>query len=139
VNHNKLIKLGPGISPITFDAGDAGDTQEFTPGYSLGGYWSFPYTYKDLNHDGIIHRTRSRSANTPVFFGNSQPTDEFSFTPALTFFKSLRVQALFDRRAGNLNYNGTEEFRCGFSNTLCQEHTTRTPVWRARRRRSPKR
>lgn len=121
VNHNKLIKLGPGISPITFDAGDAGDTQEFTPGYSLGGYWSFPYTYKDLNHDGIIQPNEITVGNTPVFFGNSQPTDEFSFTPALTFFKSLRVQALFDRRAGNLNYNGTEEFRCGFSNTLCQE------------------
>jgi TonB-dependent starch-binding outer membrane protein SusC len=121
VNHNKLIKLGPGISPITFDAGDAGDTQAFTPGYSLGGYWSFPYTFKDLNHDGIIEPNEITVGSTPVFFGNSQPTDEFSFTPALTFFKSLRVQALFDRRAGSLQYNGTEEFRCGFSNTICKE------------------
>ena len=121
VNHNKLIKLGPGISPITFDAGDAGDTQAFTPGYSLGGYWSFPYTFKDLNHDGIIEPNEITVGSTPAFFGNSQPTDEFSFTPALTFFKSLRVQALFDRRAGNLQYNGTEEFRCGFSNTICKE------------------
>jgi TonB-linked SusC/RagA family outer membrane protein len=121
VTHNKLIKLGPGISPISFDAGDAGDTQEFTPGYSLGGFWSFPYTYKDANHDGIIEPNEITVGSTPVFFGNSQPTDEFSFTPALTFFKSLRIQALFDRRAGNLAYNGTEEFRCGFSNTLCKE------------------
>ncbi len=121
VNHNKLIKLGPGISPITFDAGDAGDTQAFTPGYSLGGYWSYPYTFKDLNHDGIIEPNEITAGSTPVFFGNSQPTDEFSFTPALTFFRSLRVQALFDRRAGNLQYNGTEEFRCGFANTICKE------------------
>ncbi len=121
VNHNKLIKLGPGISPITFDAGDAGDTQEFTPGYSLGGYWSFPYTYKDANHDGVIQPEEISAGSNPVFFGNSQPTDEFTFTPVLTFFKSLRVSALFDRRAGNLAYNGTEEFRCGFSNTLCRE------------------
>ena len=121
VNHNKLIKLGNGISPITFDAGDAGDTQEFTPGYSLGGFWSFPYTYKDLNHDGIIEPNEITVGSTPVFFGNSQPSDEFTFTPAITVFRMLRLQALFDRRAGNLAYNGTEEFRCGFSNTICQE------------------
>jgi TonB-dependent starch-binding outer membrane protein SusC len=121
INHNKLIKLGTGISPITFDAGNAGDTQEFTPGYSLGGYWSFPYTFKDLNHDGIIEPNEITVGSTARFFGNSQPSDEFTFTPAITLFRMVRIQALFDRRAGALAYNGTEEFRCGFSNTICRE------------------
>jgi len=121
VNHNKLVKLGPNISPVTFDAGDAGDTQEFTPGYSLGGYWSYPYTYKDLNHDGIIEPSEITVGSTPVFFGNSQPSDEYSITPSFTVFRFLRLSALFDRRAGVMVYNGTEEFRCGFSNTICQE------------------
>jgi TonB-dependent starch-binding outer membrane protein SusC len=121
INHNKLVKLGPNISPVTFDAGDAGDTQAFTPGYSLGGYWSFPYTYKDLNHDGIIEPNEITVGSTPVFFGNSQPSDEYSITPAVTLFRLLRLSALFDRRAGVMVYNGTEEFRCGFANTICQE------------------
>jgi hypothetical protein len=121
VNHNKLVKLGHNISPVTFDGGNAGDTQEFTPGYSLGGYWSFPYTYKDLNHDGIIQPNEITTGPNEVFFGNSQPSDEYSITPAITLFRRLRVSALFDRRAGVLNYNGTREFRCYGATINCRE------------------
>lgn len=121
VNHNKLVKLGTGISPVTFDGGNAADTQEHTPGHSLGGFWSFPYTYKDANHDGIIEPDEITYGPNLVFFGNSQPSDEYTVTPAVTFFKFLRISALFDRRAGVVTYNGTEEFRCGGSVALCRE------------------
>ncbi len=121
VNHNKLVKLGPNISPVTFDAGDAGDTQAFTPGYSLGGFWSFPYTYTDTNHDGIIQPSEITVGPNTVFMGNSQPSDEYTISPAITLFRTVKLTALFDRRAGVVAYNGTEEFRCGFSNTICQE------------------
>ena len=121
VNHNKLVKLGNGISPVTFDGGNAADTQEHTPGYSLGGFWSFPYTYTDANHDGIIEPDEITVGPNLVFFGNSQPSDEYTVAPALTFFKWLRVSALFDRHAGVVTYNGTEEFRCGGSVALCRE------------------
>jgi TonB-dependent starch-binding outer membrane protein SusC len=121
VNHNKLVKLGNGISPVTFDGGNAADTQEHTPGYSLGGFWSFPYTYSDANHDGIIEPDEITVGPNLVFFGNSQPSDEYTVAPALTFFKWLRVSALFDRHAGVVTYNGTEEFRCGGSVALCRE------------------
>jgi TonB-dependent starch-binding outer membrane protein SusC len=121
VNHNKLVKLGTGIQPVTFDGGNAADTQEDTPGYSLGGFWSFPYTYKDANHDGIIQPNEVTVGSNLAFFGNSQPSDEFTVSPALTLFKFLRISALFDRRAGVVTYNGTEEFRCGGSVALCRE------------------
>ena len=72
-------------------------------------------------HDGIIEPNEITVGSTPVFFGNSQPSDEYSITPAVTLFRFLRLSALFDRRAGIMVYNGTEEFRCGFANTICQE------------------
>lgn len=122
VNHNKLVKLGRNIQPVGFDGGVNGDTQMHTPGYSLGGYWANPYTFSDLNHDGILQPNELVVDLTRrIFYGNSQPTDEFAVTPALTFFKALRLTALFDRRAGALNYNGTEQFRCGGSFVICQE------------------
>ncbi len=121
VNHNKLVKLGQGISPITFDAGDAGDTQEMTAGYPLGGYWSYPYTYKDVNHDGIIEPSEITVGPNLVYMGSPFPSDETSIAPSVTLFRILRLTALFDRRAGVVTYNGTEEFRCGFSYTICRE------------------
>ncbi len=119
VNHNKLVKLGQGISPITFDAGNASDTQEHTPGYSLGGFWSYPYTFKDVNHDGIIEANEITVGPNLQFFGNSQPSDEYSLSPAITLFHFIKVSAVFDRHAGVLTYNGTEEFRCGFAFEIC--------------------
>ncbi len=121
INHNKLVKLGRNIRPVTFDAGNAGDTQQITPGHSLGGFWSFPYTYKDVNHDGIIEPNEITVGPNAVFMGNAQPSDEYTFVPAVTLFRFLRLSALFDRRAGVVTYNGTEEFRCAFSTVNCQE------------------
>ena len=120
VNHNKLVKLGQGISPITFDAGDAADTQEDAAGYPLGGYWSYPYSYADANHDGIIDPSEITVGSNLVYMGSPFASDETSIAPSVTLFHVLRLSALFDRRAGVVTYNGTEEFRCGFSNTICR-------------------
>jgi hypothetical protein len=121
VNHNKLVKLGHNISPVAFDGGNAGDTQYLTPGYSLGGFWSYPYTYADLNHDGIIEPNEITVGPNAVFMGNAQASDEYTIVPGLTLFRFVRLTALFDRRAGVVAFNKTEEFRCGFSSANCRE------------------
>jgi TonB-linked SusC/RagA family outer membrane protein len=133
VNHNKLLQLGQGIAPITFDAGNASDTQGFYQGYSLGGFWSYPYTYKDLHHNGIITPDDLTVGSNLVFFGNSQPSDEYTISPEIVIFKFLKVSSVFDRHAGVLTYDGTEEFRCGFSIQVCPElYLKSTPLkWQA--------
>jgi TonB-linked SusC/RagA family outer membrane protein len=133
VNHNKLLQLGQGIAPITFDAGNASDTQGFYQGYSLGGFWSYPYTYKDLHHNGIITPDDLTVGSNLVFFGNSQPSDEYTISPEIVIFKFLKISSVFDRHAGVLTYDGTEEFRCGFSIQVCPElYLKSTPLkWQA--------
>jgi len=134
VNHNKLLKLGNGIAPITFDAGNASDTQGFYQGYPLGGFWSYHYTYKDANHDGIIEASEINVDQSHlIFYGNSQPSDEYSISPEIVIFKFLKISSVFDRHAGVLTYDGTEEFRCGFAFQICPElYLKSTPLkWQA--------
>ncbi len=104
VNHNRLIQLGQGVVATGYNIGDGGYTQKNQPGYSLGGFWAYPYTYKSISDITV--------GPQEVFFGNSQPTDEFSVIPTLTFFRFFKVSATFDRHAGALAYDATEEYRC---------------------------
>ena len=93
---NKLISLRSGLSDVVFGLGGA--TQRFSP----GGYFQPKYTYGDANNNGIIEPSEvtlaADQSTAGQYVGNILPKRTFSAQPALTLFRNLRVQALFDRR-----------------------------------------
>jgi len=115
-NRNRLVTLGPGISPIIFGLGGA--SQRHTPGYALGSYFMVPYTFNDANGDGIISTGEVTLGAAPVFLGQPFPDHGGTLGLDVTVRQRVRLYALLDGRFGNKLYNSTEQFRCGLSN--CQ-------------------
>src|SRR6185437_15730227 len=73
-NKNRVLSTGPGNTPIIFGLG--GSTQRLQAGYPAGGYWGRPYTYQDLNGDGIINPATELTfqSDTDTFQSSSVPT-----------------------------------------------------------------
>ncbi len=110
-NNNKLITLGL-PAPIVFNTAAVNPTQEFIAGKPLGVYTAIPYTFKDLNHDGIIEPNEVTLGKNPVFLGGPNPKGEWTLVPEFTFFGLVKVSSTFDRRYGSRTLNFSEEFRC---------------------------
>jgi TonB-dependent starch-binding outer membrane protein SusC len=120
INRNKLVSLGnaAALGFIPFDAALAGEVQRFQPGLPMGGFFSFPYTYSDANHDGIITSDEITVSPNQQYMGPVMPPTEVTISPTLTLFKYFHVTSQFDHRDGNNILNFTEEFRCAFE--LCR-------------------
>lgn len=119
-NDNKVLNLGnlpsgKAIPPIVINS-----DQQHRNGYPLGGYWEVPYTYKDVNGDGILSSKEVTIGDSAVYFGDPYPVHEFTFSPALTLFKNFRITALFDHKGGQKLLNLTRRFRCALGN--CPEN-----------------
>jgi TonB-linked SusC/RagA family outer membrane protein len=110
-NDNKLVELGEGIAPIQLNSA----RQQHRSGYPAGGWWQRPYTYADVNKDGMISRSEVVLGDTAVYLGNPLPKTELQFQPSLTLFRNVRVSALLSRRAGYKTLNNTDRFRCAFA------------------------
>ena len=109
-NRNRLIDLGPGITPIIFGLGGA--TQRHQPGYPLGGYWGRSYTFADTSHDGIITASEVTVAAAETYQGTPFPTHGGTVSTEIGFLKHFRLYGLLDGRFGNRLDNSTEQFRC---------------------------
>ena len=122
---NEITELGAGVAPIPINGG----VQRFQEGYSAGGFFQAPYTYRDENGDGLlsvdevqIDSTRflvvpgeegGRDTLNVAYLGPTLPTSTQSLSADLTLFSWVTISALFERRAGNKQWNFTESFRCG--------------------------
>jgi TonB-linked SusC/RagA family outer membrane protein len=119
-NENTLLSLGdlPGtttpVPPIIINT-----QQKNVVGSPLGGYWQRPYTFSDVNGDGIIARSEIKLGDTAVYLGNILPKREYSISPTMTFFKMLKVSALVDHKGGYKLFDNTRRFHCSFG--TCQE------------------
>ena len=109
-NRNRLIELGPGISPIIFGLGGA--SQRHQPGYALGSYFMTPYSWRDANKDGIVDTSEVTLGGAPVFLGQPFPDHGLSLSADVTIQHRVRLYALLDGRFGNKLFNSTEQFRC---------------------------
>jgi TonB-linked SusC/RagA family outer membrane protein len=120
LNRNKLVSLGSVVPLgfIPFTSGQAGEIQRFQPGVPMGSFFSFPYTYSDLNHDGAITSNEITVSPNVSDLGPVMPPTEVTISPTLTLFRYFHVTSQFDHRDGNNIYNLTEEFRCSF--LLCR-------------------
>ena len=115
-NRNRVVDLGPGITPIIFGLG--GFSQRFQAGYPAGSYFMVPYTYSDANGDGLIARTEVTPGTQPVYLGSPFPDHGGTVSTELTLGRRVKLYGLLDGRFGNKLFNSTEQFRCGFLN--CQ-------------------
>jgi len=116
-NNNKLLKLGL-PAPIFFNAAIDGNVQQFSEGRALGTFYAVPYTYKDLNHDGILEPNELTLGKNTAYLGGPNPKGEWTLAPEFTFFGIIKLSSTFDRRYGSRTLNFTEEFRC-FASFLC--------------------
>ncbi len=116
VARNKLVNLGSvGSSDVAF--GNTGAIiQENIGGQPLGVFTAVPYTYKDLNHDGVIEPNEITYGSKPVTVGEPGPREELTLSPTFTIFKYFQINAVLDRRDGITVYDGGDEFRTLFQN-----------------------
>ncbi|MBI4542845.1 MAG: SusC/RagA family TonB-linked outer membrane protein [Gemmatimonadetes bacterium] len=105
-NSNVLEDLG-GVPPII------STTRQQREGFPLDGFWQRPYTYQDLDGDGIITRTEISVADSAVFVGYDVPRTEITLSTGFDLLnRRLRLSGLFDFKGGHHLLNGTERIRC---------------------------
>ena len=145
---NRLVDLGPGISPIIFGFSSS---QRHTGGYPAGSYFQRPYTYRDVDGNGIISRvncpTVGGTANPQLaggpaceifvsdslsYMGQPNPTIEMNIQQTVTVMKYVALTVLVQHRQGGRIFNSTAEFRCGFN--TCQELNDRSTSLEAQAR-----
>jgi len=113
-NKNRVLKTDSINTPIIFGLGGASQRHEV--GYPAGGYWGTPYTFRDINGDGLINpNTEITLGDSDTFQGSSVPTRGASFSTEVNFLQHFRVFGLLDGRWGNKLDNSTEQFRCLFA------------------------
>jgi len=112
-----------------------GTTNWIVEGYPIRGLWAIPITgWHDDNKDGILTaneidvkydtlydntidpltgKPKHSVAGVGTFRGYAEPRYLTTMTPGIEFLNHhLRIQSLFDWRAGNKWYNNTERIRC---------------------------
>jgi len=112
-NRNRLVALGKGIKAIIFGLGGA--SQRDTAGFALGSYFMLPYTFRDVNGDGIIDTSEVVVGSQAVFQGQPFPDHGGTLAADVTVRQRIRLYVLLDGRFGNKLYNSTEQFRCGLA------------------------
>jgi hypothetical protein len=122
--HNRIENLGKDIAPIQFNRG----RQQHREGFPTGAYFARPIKFNDANGDGKLSRTEV-SVDTSKFLivpdgtggldtlnvalvGPTLPTNTQGLSFDLTLFRNITVSTLFERRAGHIQMNETEFFRC---------------------------
>ena len=115
-NKNRMTKLGEGVSSI---ASGNRNTQQNRPGYPLFGLWDKTISFADKNGDGIITFNSNKAlseltfSDTAVYQGNTFPTREVAFSPALELFgKKLKISGQVDSKWGFRKFNNTLRHQC---------------------------
>jgi TonB-linked SusC/RagA family outer membrane protein len=135
-NSNKILSLGvddAGVPVPTIGAGTSRDTV----GLPVNAVFARPFTYDDVNHDGIITpdevtvQTTGGAGNTGwVYLGYSQPRDIVSITNGIDLFsRKLRLTVLTDYKGGFILNNSTASFYSSNFATWYSENLPDTPLW----------
>jgi TonB-linked SusC/RagA family outer membrane protein len=99
-------------------------------GYPVNGWWQRPYTYKDLDGNGIITANEITVGDTAVFVGYANPRWEVTYTTGFDLLnKRLRIVGLFDHKSGFYQLNGTDRIRCQSRNNCRGLVDPTAPLW----------
>jgi TonB-linked SusC/RagA family outer membrane protein len=105
-NTNFIADMG-GLPPIV------GTTTRQTQGTPINAWFQRPYTFRDVNGNGIIEASEITVADSAVFVGYPNPRWEMQYTSGLDLFKRrLHLNVLFDHKSGYYQLNGTDRIRC---------------------------
>ena len=111
-NRNKIVSMG-GLPP------SRGTTNSDIEGYPIQAWFLRPYTYRDVNGDGIIQGDTATAVrelfvgDTTVYVGPPIPPAELSAYSTMTFLnRKLEMRTLIDSKLGGYQLNGTERIRC---------------------------
>ena len=122
-NTNFIADMG-GVPPII------GTTTRQQVGYPINGWWQRPYTFKDLDGNGIITANEITVADSAVFVGYANPRWEVTYTTGFDLFnKRLRIVGLFDHKSGFYQLNGTDRIRCQSRNNCRGLVDPTSPLW----------
>jgi hypothetical protein len=131
-NSNRLEDLGVDAlgNPIPPFTGGFDDTQIFKVGLPLGSYFVNPITsVVDANGDGLIGcpsgpgtPTCEYTVGEASYQGSPFPTNEISFSPALSLGSFARITATVDHRGGQKIYNLTRVYRALLQNDASVQH-----------------
>ncbi len=122
-NQNKLVTLGPGVSPIDQTNVFEGPYKQ-QPGYPLYGLWAYRTHYRDANHDGIIEPNEVRLDSSASFIGPSLAPRQLSVSTGVTVLRGcVHMGAQLDSRSGQYLTNTM----AGFSNLSQWSRATNDP------------
>jgi TonB-linked SusC/RagA family outer membrane protein len=103
---NKLVDVGNVQLPSTQGARNVA-------GYPLFGLWDRPYTFSDVNGDGIITASEITLAPADSFRGSTLPEYEAGFSNTFSFLKGrINVNTLIDYRGNFWNSYSIAVNRC---------------------------
>ena len=111
-NRNKIVSLG-GLPP------SRGTTNSDIEGYPIQAWFLRPYTYKDVNGDGIIQGDTATAVrelfvgDTAVYRRSAAPAGRvFGLQHDDLLNRKLEMRTLIDAKLGGYQLNGTERIRC---------------------------
>ncbi len=89
--------------PIIF--GLQGNSQRYQQGHPIASYFSHTYS---IQNDQVV------ASDSAVYVGKPTPSLAGSLITTLSLFDWLQLNAVLGFAAGHQQFNGTEQFRCGF-------------------------
>jgi len=122
-NTNFIADMG-GVPPII------GTTTSQVQGYPINGWWQRPYTFSDLDGNGVITANEITVGPSMVFVGYANPRWEISGTTGFDLLnRKVRVEGLFDAKTGFYQLDGTERIRCQSRLNCRAELDPTAPLW----------
>jgi len=107
-----------------------GTTTRQAVGYPINAWFQRPYTFQDLDGNGIITANEITVADSAVFVGYPNPRWEITYTSGFDLFaRRLRLNFLFDHKSGYYQLNGTERIRCESRLNCRGEIDPTAPLW----------
>jgi TonB-dependent SusC/RagA subfamily outer membrane receptor len=96
INENKVLRM-----PFPAAIFGANTSIGMMPGHPVFGIYASPYSYADVNHDGVIEPSEVTIGPGVRYVGPAIPTRGASLSTACELFgRRLRIGSLFDYRGG---------------------------------------
>jgi TonB-linked SusC/RagA family outer membrane protein len=130
-SHNTNVVVDLGVDPATnarriIGNGATGTQQR--EGLPINGQWYRPYTYADVNKDGVLQWNKDDALSEVhvdsalAFKGVTSPKDIFSIQNGFDLFKhKLRLNMSFDYKGGFNVQDGANNFQCNTDPRACAE------------------
>jgi TonB-linked SusC/RagA family outer membrane protein len=111
-NSNKILSLGVDAHGNPNPTIGTGGTRD-SVGLPVNAYFYRPYTFSDLNKDGVITANEVTVGPNVEYRGYSLPRDLVSFQNGFDFFnRKLHISSLIDYKGGSSVFNSSLQFQC---------------------------